>query len=87
LQPEGKFNAEARMQIGEVEEARGNYENAAKSYMSVAVLYEDPDVTPHALERAYQAFQKAGDQPQASKTLSELKTRFPNYQLRAAKSG
>jgi tetratricopeptide (TPR) repeat protein len=87
LQPEGKWNADARMQIGEVEEARGNYQNAAKSYMSVAVLYEDPDVTPRALERAYQAFQKAGDEPQATKTLSELKSRFPNYQLRAAKSG
>jgi TolA-binding protein len=87
LQPEGKLNADARMQIGEVEEARGNYQNAAKSYMSVAVLYEDPDVTPRALERAYQAFQKAGDEPQATKTLSELKSRFPNYQLRAAKSG
>ena len=67
------------MCVGEVEYARGNYENAAKSYLSVAVLYEDPEVTPRALEKAYHAFQQAGNQDQASKTLSELKTRFPNY--------
>ncbi|HEY0793781.1 MAG TPA: tetratricopeptide repeat protein, partial [Chthoniobacterales bacterium] len=76
LQPEGRLNAEARMLIGDIETSRGNYENAARSYLSVAVLYEDPEVTPHALEAAYQAFQKAGNQDQAGKTLSELKSRL-----------
>jgi len=55
--------------------------------MSVAVLYEDPEVTPRALEHAYEAFQKAGNQPQATKTLSELKTRFPNYSLKGSTAG
>ena len=87
LQPEGRFNAEARMQLGDVESSRGNYENAARSYMSVAVLYEDPEVTPRALEHAYEAFQKAGNEPQATKTLSELKTRFPNYSLKRSTAG
>jgi TolA-binding protein len=87
LQPEGRFNAEARMQLGDIESSRGNYENAARSYMSVAVLYEDAEVTPRALERAYEAFQKAGNEPQATKTLSELKTRFPNYSLKGSTAG
>jgi TolA-binding protein len=87
LQPEGRFNAEARMLIGDVESARGNYENAARSYMSVALLYEDPEVTPRALQHAYEAFQKAGNQPQATKTLSELKTRFPNYTMKVSTAG
>ncbi len=87
LQPEGRMNAEARMLIGDIESARGNYENAARSYMSVAVLYEDPDVTPRALERAYEAFQKAGNEPQAIKTLSELKTRYPNYTMKVSTAG
>jgi TolA-binding protein len=87
LQPEGRLNAEARMCVGEVEFARGHYENAAKSYLSVAVLYEDPEVTPKALEKAYQAFQQAGNQDQASKTLSELKTRFPNYLTKTPTAG
>jgi TolA-binding protein len=87
LQPEGRLNAEARMGIGEIEFARGNYENAAKSYLSVAVLYEDPEVTPKALEKAYHAFQQAGNQDQASKTLSELKSRFPNYLAKSPAAG
>src|SRR6516162_8168854 len=87
LQPEGRFNAEARMQLGDIESSRGNYENAARSYMSVALLYEDPEVTPRALEHAYEAFQKAGNEPQATKTLSELKSRFPNYNLKGSNAG
>jgi TolA-binding protein len=87
LQPEGRLNADARMCVGEIEFARGNYENAAKSYLSVAVLYEDPEVTPRALEKAYHAFQQAGNQDQASKTLSELKARFPNYQAKTPAAG
>jgi TolA-binding protein len=87
LQPEGRLNADARMMIGDIESGRGNYENAARSYMSVALLYEDPEVTPRALEHAYQAFQKAGNEPQATKTLSELKTRYPNYSVKQSTAG
>jgi tetratricopeptide (TPR) repeat protein len=87
LQPEGRLNAEARMSIGDIEAARGNYENAARSYMSVALLYEDPEVTPRALQHAYEAFQKAGNAPQATKTLSELKTRYPNYTMKISTAG
>ena len=87
LQPEGRLNAEARMLIGDIDSARGNYENAARSYMSVALLYEDPEVTPQALQHAYEAFQKAGNEPQATKTLSELKSRFPNYTMKVSTAG
>jgi TolA-binding protein len=87
LQPEGRLNAEARMLIGDIESARGNYENAARSYLSVALLYEDPDVTPRALQHAYEAFQKAGNEPQATKTLSELKSRYPNYTMKVSNAG
>jgi hypothetical protein len=55
--------------------------------MSVALLYEDPEVTPQALEHAYEAFQKAGNEPQATKTLSELKNRFPNYTMKVSTAG
>jgi TolA-binding protein len=87
LQPEGRLNAEARLAIGDVESGRGNYENAAKSYLSVAVLYEDPEVTPLALEKAYIAFHQSGNEAEANKTLTELRTRFPNYQLKTANAG
>ena len=87
LQPEGRLNADARMLLGDVDSAQGNYANAAKSYLSVALLYEDPEVTPRALEQAYQAFRHSGDESQATKTLSELKSRFPNYQLKQPAAG
>jgi TolA-binding protein len=87
LQPEGRTNAEARLAVGDVESGRGNYENAAKSYLSVAVLYEDPEVTPLALEKAYMAFHQSGNETEANKTLTELRTRFPNYQLKTANAG
>ena len=87
LQPEGRLNADARMLLGDVEAAQGNYANAARSYLSVAVLYEDPEVTPRALEQAYQAYRQSGDESQATKTLSELKSRFPNYQLKQPAAG
>lgn len=86
LQPEGRLNADARMLIGDIDASKGDYESAAKSYLSVAVLYEDPEVTPHALDAAYRAFQKAGNQDQATKTLSELKNRYPAYEMRASAS-
>ena len=87
LQPEGRFNAEARMQLGDIESTRRNYETPARSYMSVAVLYEDPEVTPRALEHAYEAFQKAGNETQAMKPTAELKARFPNYSRRRSTAG
>ncbi len=87
LEPEGRLNAAARMAVGDVESAKGNYQDAARSYLSIAVLYEDPEVTPNALEKAYDAFRQSGDAAQASKTLSELKERFPNYQIRQAPTG
>jgi TolA-binding protein len=87
LQPEGRLNADARMAIGDVEAARGNFKDAARSYLSIAVLYEDPEVTPNALEKAYKAFRHSGDAVQASKTLSELKSRFPNYQIHEPATG
>jgi TolA-binding protein len=81
LQPEGRLNAEARLELGDIASSQGNFEVAARSYLSVAVLYEDPEITPRALAKAYTAFKQKGDQAQATKTLTELQSRFPNYTI------
>jgi TolA-binding protein len=78
LQPEGQLNAKARLLSGRVSFARGDYEQAGKSFMSVAVLYEDAEITPQALRRAAEAFEKAGRPEEAARAAEELKTRFPN---------
>ena len=73
LQPEGRVNAEARLLAGDVQSERGNFDDAGKAFMSVALLYDDPAITPRALEKAALAYQRAG------KTARQLRERYPNY--------
>ncbi len=79
LQPEGKLSGEARILAGDVLSEQGNWDTAAKLYMSVAVTLDDEDVTPRALEKAVNAYQKASKEPEAKKTLNTLKSRYPEY--------
>ena len=52
LQPEGRVNAEARLLAGDVQVERGNFDEAGKAFMGVALLYDDPAITPRALQKA-----------------------------------
>jgi TolA-binding protein len=79
LQPEGTLNAKARLLGGRVSFGRGEFEQAGKSFMSVAVLYDDDAITPEALRQAAEAFEKAGKPAEAAKAAEELKSRFPNH--------
>ena len=78
LQPEGRLNAEGRLLSGEISFARGDYDGAARAFMTVAVLYDDSSVTPRALQRAADAYRKANNEPEAEKALQELQQRFPD---------
>src|SRR5256885_5985931 len=60
LQPEGQVNAQARLLAGDVQFERGKFGEASKAFMSVALLYDDPAVTPHALKKAAMSYQRAG---------------------------
>ena len=82
LQPEGRINAKGRMLAGEIACTRGDFENAAKLFLSVALVYDDPEITPQALEKAYNAYKKAGMDPQAAKVLNDLQSKFPEYQVK-----
>ena len=79
LQPEGRLNAEGRLLSGEISFARGDYDGAARAFMTVAVLYDDSSVTPRALRRAADAYRKANNEPEAEKALQELQQRFPDF--------
>jgi TolA-binding protein len=79
LQPEGRLNAEGRLLSGEIAFARGDYEGAARAFMTVAVLYDDSSVTPRALRRAADAYRKANNEHEAEKALQELQQRFPDF--------
>ncbi len=79
LQPEGRVNAEARMLAGDVQFERGSFEDAGKTFASVALLYDDPAITPRALQKAARAYQKAGKTDQADRLTRQLREKYPNY--------
>lgn len=78
LQPEGRVNAEARLLSARLEEAKGQPAEAARIYMTVAVLYDDETLTPQALRAARDAYKKAGDAAGQRKAEEELQLRYPN---------
>src|SRR5437016_4811093 len=79
LQPEGRVNAEARLLAREVQLERGNFDDAGKAFKGVALLYDDPAITPRALDKAAVAFRQAGNIEEADRLSRELRERYPNY--------
>jgi Flp pilus assembly protein TadD len=47
--------------------------------MSVALLYDDPAITPRALNKAASAYQRAGRADEADRLSRQLRERYPNY--------
>ncbi len=79
LQPEGQVNAQARLLAGDVQFERGNFDEASKAFMGVALLYDDPAITPRALHKAATAYQRAGNTAEADKVARQLREKYPNY--------
>ncbi len=70
-----------RMDIGRLWRLRGEPREAAKAFMAVAILYEDPEHVPVALYEAAEAFRQAGEERQADTAVDELLERFPEHPL------
>jgi TolA-binding protein len=79
LQPEGKVNAEARLLAGDVQFERQRFDDAGKAYAGVALLYDDPAITPRALNKAADAYRRAGKAEEADRVAKQLRDRYPNY--------
>jgi signal transduction histidine kinase len=43
------------------------------------LLYDDPAITPRALDKAAVAFRQAGNTEEADRLSHELRERYPNY--------
>ena len=71
------LRARAYFGLGESAEALGQADKAARHFLSVAVLFDDPVVTPEALRLAADSLRKLGRAAEADKALAELKTRYP----------
>lgn len=81
LQPEGQLNAEARMVVAEVFFLEADYDSSARAFMTVAVLSDDPVLTPKALKRAAESYRRNQKDADAEKALKELRERFPSSGL------
>ncbi len=61
---------------------------AARTWMSVAVLYDDPELSPEALYRAARAFDSLNRPERRQSALEELRSRYPESEWAArAQSG
>jgi tetratricopeptide (TPR) repeat protein len=86
LQPEGLANGQGRMLSGDIQVARSNLDAAAKIYQSIAVILDDPKLTPAAMEKAYECLNQEGNTAEAAKVLNQLQTKYPEYQLKTSNS-
>jgi TolA-binding protein len=83
LQPEGRLNAEARMASGDLLISKSDYDGAARAFMTVSLLIDDPAITPRALQKAADAYRRAKNPFEAERALTELRERFPDFQKSA----
>ena len=72
-----ELRARAYFGLGEAAEAAGQPEKAARHFLSVAVLFEHPEWTPHSLYRAGKLFGQLGKQAEQASAWKELKERYP----------
>lgn len=79
-EPEGPNSAAARTLLGETAFASQNYAEAARMFATLAVLFDDPKITPQAMSRAADSFEKAGDVPSAAEWRQKLKAKYPLFQ-------
>ncbi len=74
----GESAAQAQFRLGEIYEERGEFRVAARHFMRVAILFLHETLSPEALWRAGQSFEKDGDDDQARKTYEEVLNEFPD---------
>ena len=58
------------------------FDEAAKIYQKIAVVFDDPDLTPQALEKACIALKASGKTQDAAKVLNRLQSKYPEYRVK-----
>ncbi|MCG3176802.1 MAG: Outer membrane protein assembly factor BamD [Candidatus Omnitrophica bacterium] len=67
----------ARYEIAVLRHREGDLLEAAKAYMMVAILYDDPSYTPMALYKAGECFARADRPDESRKAYAEIVSRYP----------
>ena len=83
LQPEGRLNAEARMVNGRALLAQDRYDDAARAFMAIALLYDEKDLSPEALVLAEEAYRRASNNTDAERARQERQRRYPDFKTPA----
>ncbi len=79
-EPEGPRSAAARMLLGETAFATQDYPGATRMFGTLAVLFDDPKITPQAMARAADAYERTGDAKSAAEWRQKLKDKYPQFQ-------
>ncbi len=79
-EPEGPNSAAARMLLGETAFTVKDYAEASKMFGTLALLFDDPKITPQAISRAADSYQAAGDAASAAKWRQKLQDKYPGFQ-------
>ena len=58
-----------------------DFADAAKGYLAIAILYDDPEHVPRALWNAGDSFEKNNELKQARQVYEELVERFKSHPL------
>lgn len=73
----GETSARARFQLAALYESQGAYEDAARNYMRLAILFVHEHLSPEALWRAAHCYRVLENDAQAIGILEELTTDYP----------
>jgi len=79
VQPEGPLNAEARIVAGDIQVAQKNFDAAAKLFESVSIVFDDDQIAPASMEKAYYAYRSGGKLKESLTVLNRLQSRYPEY--------
>lgn len=74
------IRARAYIGLGKAAKSANDYENAARYFLSVSILFDDTEIVPECLYEAASAFYKAGKAADGDKALKELRDRYPKSQ-------
>ena len=72
------LRARAYFGLGEATAKAGDLEEAVRHYMSVAVLFDDPELAPRALAAAVAGYDELGKIALRDAAVEELLKRYPD---------
>lgn len=72
-----EIRARSYLGLGRIAEGRERWTDAARQYLAVALLYDNPTITPEALDSAARMFDRAGQPAAAEQARRERAERYP----------